>query len=209
VTPKAVKVLIADDHRLMLAGVRRALNVSEGIEIVDEVSSGTQVLPAVSRTSPDVLLLDIRMPGMSGLECLERVRARYPDVRVIMLSAHGDAEHVATARAKGASAYVVKSVDPVDLPAVIRSVVDGAEFAEYGRKAIAEEGNTAGLSARELTILEALGRGLSNLEIAKELWVSEQTVKFHLRNIYRKLDIASRTEAVRYAYQHGLVTSQR
>jgi DNA-binding NarL/FixJ family response regulator len=210
VTPKTVKVLIADDHRLMLAGVRRALDSSEGIEVVDEVSSGTQVLPAVARTSPDVLLLDIRMPGMSGLECLERVRGRYPDVRVIMLSAHGDAEHVATARAKGASAYVVKSVDPVDLPAVIRSVVDGAEFAEYGRKTSTEEGaNSAGLSARELTILEALGRGLSNLEIAKELWVSEQTVKFHLRNIYRKLDIASRTEAVRYAYQHGLVTSQR
>jgi DNA-binding NarL/FixJ family response regulator len=210
VTAKAVKVLIADDHRLMLTGVKRALTGADGIEVVDEVSSGTQVLPAVARTSPDVLLLDIRMPGMSGLECLERVRGRYPDVRVIMLSAHGDEEHVATARSKGASAYVVKSVDPVDLPSVIRSVVEGAEFAEYGRKAAPEDrANVAGLSARELTILEALGRGLSNLEIAKELWVSEQTVKFHLRNIYRKLDIASRTEAVRYAYQHGLVSTQR
>jgi DNA-binding NarL/FixJ family response regulator len=208
VTP--VKVLIADDHRLMLAGVKRALDGEKDIKVVDEVSSGTQVLPAVARTNPDVLLLDIRMPGMSGLECLERVRGRYPDVRVIMLSAHGDEEHVESARAKGASAYVVKSVDPVDLPAVIRSVIDGADFAEYGRKAApAETGSAAGLSARELTILEALGRGLSNLEIAKELWVSEQTVKFHLRNIYRKLDIASRTEAVRYAYQHGLVTSER
>ena len=205
-----VKVLIADDHRLMLAGVRRALASADDIEIVEEVSSGTQVLPAVARTEPDVVLLDIRMPGMNGLECLERVRSRYPEVRVIMLSAHGDEEHVETARAKGASAYIVKSVDPVDLPAVIRSVIEGAEFAEYGRKAApADASNTAGLSARELTILEALGRGLSNLEIAKELWVSEQTVKFHLRNIYRKLDIASRTEAVRYAYQHGLVTSER
>jgi DNA-binding NarL/FixJ family response regulator len=205
-----VKVLIADDHRLMLAGVRRALSGTDDIEIVDEVSSGTQVLPAVARTSPDVVLLDIRMPGMSGLECLERVRSRYPAVRVIMLSAHGDEEHVESARSKGASAYVVKSVDPVDLPAVIRSVIGGAEFAEYGRKAAPVDAtNTGGLSARELTILEALGRGLSNLEIAKELWVSEQTVKFHLRNIYRKLDIASRTEAVRYAYQHGLVTSER
>jgi DNA-binding NarL/FixJ family response regulator len=206
----AVKVLVADDHRLMLAGVRRALDGADGIEIVAEVSSGTQVLPAVARTGPDVLLLDIRMPGMNGLECLERVRSRYPDVRVIMLSAYGDAEHVEAARAKGANAYVVKSVDPVDLPAVIRSVVDGADFAEYGRQVPAAKGeNAAGLSAREVTILQALGRGLSNLEIAKELWVSEQTVKFHLRNIYRKLDIASRTEAVRYAYQHGLVTSDR
>ena len=205
-----VKVLIADDHRLMLAGVRRALAGADDIEIVEEVSSGTQVLPAVARTEPDVVLLDIRMPGINGLECLERVRSRYPDVRVIMLSAHSDEEHVESARAKGASAYVVKSVDPVDLPAVIRSVIEGAAFAEYGRKAVpADASNTAGLSARELTILEALGRGLSNLEIAKELWVSEQTVKFHLRNIYRKLDIASRTEAVRYAYQHGLVTSER
>ncbi len=200
-----LRVLVADDHRLMLAGLRRALDASEDVELAGEVNVGSQVLPAVARTSPDAVLLDIRMPEVDGITCLERIRRQYPDVTVVVLSAYTDAEHIEAARARGAAAYIVKTISPLDLPAIVRDAVDGSPFAVHG---LPEGGNgtngVSGLSERELAVLKAIARGLSNKQIAGELWVTEQTVKFHLRNIYRKLDIANRTEAAHYAYRHGI-----
>jgi DNA-binding NarL/FixJ family response regulator len=203
---RRLKVLIADDHRLMLHAIRLALSENEDIDIVAEADSGTKVLPLVGQTDPDIVLLDVRMPGMDGLTVLERLRERYPKVRVAMLSAVDDPTVVKAALSRGASAFIVKHIDPRDLAAAVRQAIEGAVYQPLG---LLENGNGNGhevdLSKREMTILQALQSGLSNKQIAKELFLAEQTVKFHLTNIYRKLGVNSRTEAVRYAYEHGLV----
>jgi DNA-binding NarL/FixJ family response regulator len=204
-----MKVLIADDHRLMVEGIRRALEPAEDIEIVGEAAAGSQVLPLVRRLSPDVVLLDMRMPHMDGLQCLDAIRKNCPKVKVIVLSVFSDPEHIQAAFRHGACGYIVKSVNPVDLPSAIRQAVDGTVFHAIGLPESTAEsvGKANGLTERELAILKAVARGLSNSAIGKELWVTEQTVKFHLTNIYRKLDLANRTEAARYAYEHGLIES--
>jgi DNA-binding NarL/FixJ family response regulator len=204
-----MRVLIADDHRLMLEGVRRALEGIDEIEIVGQAHTGSQVLPLVGRTNPDVVLLDIRMPQLDGLSCLDLIRKRYPKVKVVVLSVFSDPEHIQAALKRGASGYVVKSVNPEDLPSAIRQAVEGTVYHAVGLPEVSDESSAkeAGLTEREIAILKAVARGLSNQAIGKELWVTEQTVKFHLTNIYRKLGVANRTEAARYAYQHGLVQS--
>jgi DNA-binding NarL/FixJ family response regulator len=204
-----VKVLIADDHRLMAEGVKRALAEEEDFEVVGEAQNGAQVLPLVSRLRPDMVLLDLRMPQMDGLQCLAEIRERYPETKVVVLSVSTDPEVIQAVLKRGAAAYIVKSVNPADLPSALRQAAEGTVFSaiglsENGVSAVAKE---AGLTERELVILDALTRGLSNSAIAKELWVAEQTVKFHLTNIYRKLGAANRTEAARRAYELGLVES--
>lgn len=204
-----MKVLIADDHRLMVEGIRRALEPAGDIEIVGEAAIGSQVLPLVRRLSPDVVLLDMRMPHMDGLQCLDAIRKNSPKVKVIVLSVFSDPEHIQAAFRHGACGYIVKSVNPIDLPSAIRQAVDGTVFHAIGLPDSTAEsvGKANGLTERELAILKAVARGLSNSAIGKELWVTEQTVKFHLTNIYRKLDLANRTEAAKYAYDHGLIVS--
>jgi DNA-binding NarL/FixJ family response regulator len=205
-----MRVLIADDHPLILAGIKRALEEVDGFEVVAEASSGSQVLPLVSQTNPDLALLDLRMPEMDGLTCLDRIRKQHPKVKVVILSVSTDPEVVQTVLNHGAAAYVVKSVNPIDLSSALRQALDGTVFSAIGlpEKTAQEDAvKAAGLTERETTILKALARGLSNEAIGKELWVAEQTVKFHLTNIYRKLDVKNRTEAARYAYEHGLIDS--
>ena len=202
-----MRVLIADDHRLILEGIRRALENVEGIEIVAEAHTGSQVLPLVGRTSPDVVLLDMRMPQMNGLACLDLIRKRHPDVKVVILSVFSDAEHIQAALKRGASGYIVKTVNPLDLGAALRQAVEGTVYHAVGLQDADNDAGAraAGLTEREIAILKGVARGLSNQAIGKELWVTEQTVKFHLTNIYRKLEVSNRTEAARYAYEHGLV----
>jgi DNA-binding NarL/FixJ family response regulator len=203
-----VRVVIADDHRLVLDGIRRALEADGSFEIVGETQSGTQVLPLVTRTKPDLVLLDVRMPHMDGLACLDEIRRRHPEIKVVMLSASTSGDLIDAALRRGAAAYVVKSVDPEDLPGTLRQALEGNVHTAIGVEAEERSGAKAlGLTDREVTILGALARGLSNDEIAKEFWVAPQTVKFHLTNIYRKLGVKNRTEATRIAYQHGLVES--
>ena len=205
-----MRVLIADDHPLILAGIKRALEEADGFDVVAEASSGSQVLPLVSQTHPDLALLDLRMPEMDGLTCLDRIRKQHPKVKVVILSVSTDPEVVQTVLNHGAAAYVVKSVNPIDLSSALRQALEGTVFSAIGlpEKTAQEDAvKAAGLTERETTILRALARGLSNEAIGKELWVAEQTVKFHLTNIYRKLDVKNRTEAARYAYEHGLIDS--
>jgi DNA-binding NarL/FixJ family response regulator len=205
----SLKVVIADDHRLTLDGVRRTLEAVEDIAVVGTASSGSQVLPLVKRTSPDMVLLDIRMPGIDGITCLELLRKSHPDVKVVMLSAYSDRDQVQTALSRGASAYIAKSVNPVDLPSALRQVFEGTVYHAIGIAQCDESaGPEADLTERELTVLRALARGLSNKAIGHEFWVTEQTVKFHLGNIYRKLGVQNRTAAVHYAHQHGLVENR-
>lgn len=203
-----MRVLIADDHQLIVEGVRRALEEAPDFEVVGVCSSGSQVLPMVGQTNPDLVLLDLRMPGSDGLSCLARIRTKYPEVKVVVLSASTDQNLIQTVLKRGASAYIVKSVNPIDLPSALRQAVEGTVYSAMGFPDRGESpARAAGLTERETTILAALARGLSNEAIGKELWLAEQTVKFHLTNIYRKLDVSNRTEAARLAYQNGLVES--
>jgi len=202
-----LKVLIADDHQLLVDGTKQALEKAGGFEVVGQASNGAQVLPLVRRLRPDLVLLDWRMPQMDGLTCLAKIRKDFPDVKVAMLSVSQDPELIQAALKRGASAYIVKTVDPDDLAAALRQAMGGNVFTTVGVSEDPGEraAKDAGLTERELVIVRAVARGLSNEAIAKELWVAEQTVKFHLTNIYRKLDVSNRTEAARYAFEQGLV----
>jgi DNA-binding NarL/FixJ family response regulator len=203
----ALKVLIADDHRLILDAVQLVLDEDDGIEVVGEVTDGSQVLPWVARTNPDVVLLDVQMPKMDGLACLDQLRKRYPDVAVVILSGQDDPELIRSALARGAKSFITKKLDPQDLPAALRLATQGVAYyaVEDGQEASDGKARKGGLTPSEQRVLEALARGLSNKEIAQELWLTQQTVKFHLTNIYRRLGVSNRTEAVRHAYQHRLV----
>jgi DNA-binding NarL/FixJ family response regulator len=201
----ALRVVVADDHRLMLDALRLAFEDVEGMELVGETNEGRKLLPLVAREKPDVVLLDVRMPDMDGLACLDRIRKHHPEVTVVMLSGEDDPAIVQESLRRGASAFVLKQIDPRDLPGAIRQAVEGTVYQVIGAdEAAIEETEAAGLSPKERAVLVFVARGLSNKEIAKELWVSEQTVKFHLTNIYRKLGVGNRTEAARAAFRFGL-----
>jgi two-component system NarL family response regulator len=201
----SIRVLIADDHGLILQAIRRALEPADDVEVVAEARRGSQVLALVHQARPDVCLLDVRMPEMDGLTCVDRIRATAPDTRVVLLSAASDAASADEAIERGADAYVAKSVDPLLLPEVLRRAHGGESF----RLGVADEDvpGDLGLTERELTILQAVARGLSNGAIGGELWITEQTVKFHLTNVYRKLGVNSRTEAARYAFSCGIAAA--
>jgi DNA-binding NarL/FixJ family response regulator len=203
-----MKVLVVDDHKLMLAGIRVALENVPDIEIVGEARSGAAVLPLVHGLSPDVVLLDIRLPQMDGLACIALLRKRYPNVKVVVLSVFNDPEHILAALKAGATGYIVKSINPADLASALRQSVEGTFYHTLGLQDDDERAaRDAKLTDREIAILRCLARGQSNKVIGNELWVTEQTVKFHLTNIYRKLGVANRTEAARAAYRLGLVES--
>src|SRR6476646_8322528 len=157
-----MKVLIADDHRLIVEGVKRALEEAPDFEVVGECSSGSQVLPAVGRTNPDIVLLDLRMPGADGLACLSRIRKQYPEVKVVVLSVSTDENVIQTVLKRGASAFIVKSINPIDLPSALRQAVDGTVYSAIG---LPDPGDSAaraaGLTERETAILAALARGRS------------------------------------------------
>jgi DNA-binding NarL/FixJ family response regulator len=200
-----LKIVIADDHRLTLDGVRGVLDGEPDIEVVGEAYSGEEVLPLVRATKPDVVLLDLRMPKVDGLACLDMLRKNYPCVKVVMFSATTTPEEIASALRRGARAYILKSVNPLDLAAALRHAVDETVYSAPPQIDLAKPDEQSDLTDRERMILAAVTRGLPNKAISKELWVTEQTVKFHLSNIYRKLGVANRTAAVRFAQEHGLL----
>lgn len=203
----ALRVLVADDHQLMLEAVRLALGEQDDIAIVGEAKRGREVLPKIASTDPDVVLLDVRMPEMDGLTCLDLIRKRFPLIKVVMLSGSEDPDIIEAALRRGASAFVTKQIDPRDLASAIRQAVEGTVFQAIGssEEAPVSAAKEAGLTDKEITVLRAVAKGLSNKHVARELWVSEQTIKFHLTNIYRKLDVANRTEAVHFAVRHRII----
>lgn len=199
-----VKILIADDHALVLMGIQHALEADGGFDVVGSTRSGSEVLPLVGQLAPDVVLLDVQLPKLDGLDCIVRVLARYPTVKVVMLSMFAEHEQVQTAFERGASGFIMKSIDVADLPAAVRQAIAGTACHAVGLSAgKLRAAHPSGLTERELTVLRAVARGLSNEAVAKELWVTEATVKFHLTHVYRKIGVANRTGAVRWAYARG------
>ena len=204
-----LKVLVADDHSLIRTGIRSALAGVDDIELVGEATtSDSQLSPLIERTSPDVVLFDINKHAPDNLASLGRLLAQHPAVRVVVLADEGTPGEILAVLEQGATGYILKSIDPYDLAGAIRQSVNGTFFTLGGlpfRQAapLAE----IDLTARELEVLQRVAAGLSNRQIAQELWLSDQTIKFHLHRIYRKLGVANRTEAARYAYERGLAES--
>jgi DNA-binding NarL/FixJ family response regulator len=190
----------------MLDAIRLTLEQAEDIELVGEALSGSEALPLIGRTQPDLVLLDVRMPQMDGLTCLGKIRERHPKIKVVILSGIDEPEQIQAALKHGACAFVVKHIDPRDLASALRQAAEGTVFQTTGGGESSEDiAKAAGITDSELRVLRALAQGCSNKQIAAELFITNQTVKFHLTNIYRKLKVTNRTEAARYAYQHGLV----
>ena len=203
-----LKVLIVDDHKLMAMALKEALDEVEDLRVVGVAHCGSDAVSEVTRTQPDVVLLDVDMPGMSGPECLDVIHRDYPSVKVVMLSGDGEVSLIRDTFTRGAAAFIAKSVDPSDLPAAVRHVCEGTVFhapSWLGEETQPDPVREAGLTDRELTMLKAVARGLSNKAISEEFWVTEQTVKFHLNNVYRKLGVPNRTAAAGYAHAQGLV----
>ena len=206
---RPVKIVIADDHPLFLIGVREAFAADGDFEIVGETNDGSEVVPLVGRTRPDAVLLDLHMPAMDGLSCLDRVRSWYPDVKVVMIATSADPSTIEAAFKRGACGYIVKTIDVRDLAPAIREAINGTAYHAFGLPSINSEtvAHDAGLTGRELEIIKAVAGGSSNRSIARELWISEQTVKYHLSRIYRKLGVANRTEAANWAHELGIQTN--
>jgi DNA-binding NarL/FixJ family response regulator len=206
-----LKMLIADDHPLILAGLHRVLERSDDIEVVGEAASGPELLALIERRRPQLVLTDLRMPGVCGADCIETIRTRWHEVNVVVLSASEDRALIDAALGAGASAYVLKSLGSLDLASMIRQAATGSVFhaaTSFGRAPSSSlEPAAPTLTGGERTILEAVAAGLRTAAISKDLWVSEHTVKFHLTNIYRKLDVTTHAGAVRYALEHGLVAA--
>jgi DNA-binding NarL/FixJ family response regulator len=205
-----LKVLIADDHPLMLQGIRRALEASEDIEVVGEARSGAELLALVERRNPDLVLLDLHMPGVGGLECVAQLAERSPHIKAVVISASEDRTSIDAALLAGASAYILKSVSAIDIASVLRQAASGAVYHVPSIRAPRCEEqslpNGPELTPRETTILMAVADGSTTKAISQDLWLSEHTVKFHLTNIYRKLGVSNRSAAVRYAYEHNLAS---
>jgi len=201
-------VLLVEDHPLTRIGICAALAACNNIKVLGEAGSAAQLFALLPRTSPDLVLLDMNLPDADGASCIELIRKRFPKVKVAALSMGDDRREIVRALEAGACACLVKMIDPGDLPAAIRQAVAGTLYCAgslgvYERENGSESGDEE-LSRRELEILERVAVGRSNRAIAADLWLSDQTVKFHLRNIYRKLGVTNRTEAARYAYERGL-----
>jgi DNA-binding NarL/FixJ family response regulator len=211
-----LKVLLADDHPLVIAGIRRTLERTEDIEIVGEARTAQELLELIERRRPELVLTDLRMTGANGTECIQKIRATWPEVKIVVLSACDDRASIEGALAAGANAYIVKSVEPVDIASVLRQTAGASAVFHatprpqqiVGRVVEPpQEAPATVLTDREQTILAAVAAGKTTAAISQELWVSEHTVKFHLTNIYRKLGVPNRAAAVRLAVESGLVAA--
>ncbi|HEY7357254.1 MAG TPA: hybrid sensor histidine kinase/response regulator transcription factor [Ktedonobacterales bacterium] len=208
-----IRMLVADDHAVIRAGMRRLLESYPDFEVVGEAADGLEALAEAQDLGPQVILMDMRMPGMNGLEALRQLRASNPDLRILMISAYEEDEDVLESLKAGASGYVLKDMAPDELAQAIRAVAQGETLLAPGLTGklvdrlgrLPQAAASSLLTAREHEVLRALAGGLRNKEIARQLQVSERTVTFHLAHIYQKLDVTSRTEALSRALELGLL----
>jgi DNA-binding NarL/FixJ family response regulator len=209
--------VICDSHPMWIDAVEQVLR-RIGIRVVGKTTSTGEALSMVEEHRPDLLITELEgdTGDRGGLTLIERARAFVPDLRPIVLSMHHEAQLIDAALAAGAAAYVVKTAHPEDLASAVRQAFSHSVYLA-GRPAVspapvaesASVDDSPGLTRRELEILRLVAEGHSNAQLARMLWVTEQTVKFHLSNIYRKLDVANRTEAGRWAQIHGLLESRQ
>jgi DNA-binding NarL/FixJ family response regulator len=215
----SVRVLLADDERLVRAGFRMILNAEPDIEIVGEAADGHEAVAAARRLRPDVVLMDIRMPGLNGIDATARLLEDQGAPRVVVVTTFDSDEYVFAALRAGASGFILKDAPEDQLIAAIHTVADGGALLapsvtrrlldHYARHSPTTSANDvlAQLTARETEVFRLVARGHSNAEIAHELWMSEHTVKTHVAHLLAKLALRDRVQAVVLAYESGLVAT--
>ncbi len=219
-----IKVLLADDHVVVRAGTRQLIERSPDITVVGEASDGAEAIQLAADLQPDVVVMDVRMPGVSGVEATRQIKEKYPDMAVLVLTAHDDDEYVFALLQAGANGYLLKTAEADELVKAIRTVNSGqlALAPMVAGKVVSQftSGNTlpevlsniqhdyGGLTEREMDILRLVGKGLTNKEIGRSLYISDRTVQAHLSNIFSKLNVSSRTEAVMHAVRQGWIAAK-
>ncbi len=208
-----IRVLIADDHGVVREGLR-ALLTGAGLDVVGEAATGREALALAEQLRPQVVLLDIRMPDMDGLQALVAIKAALPETAVLMLTTYANPEYLARAVSLGAAGYLSKEVDPQRIPQAVRAVAGGetvierevllAALQESAAPRPAADEHVPSLTEAEERVLRLIARGLSNDAIAEALSVSRNTVKTHVRHIFEKLGVSDRTQAAIWALRHGL-----
>lgn len=210
---RAIKVLLVDDHQVVRRGLRTFLEVQDDIEVVGEAANGAEGVERAEELRPDVVLMDVKMPGMDGIEALRKLRELGNPARVLIVTSFTEQRTVVPALRAGAAGYVYKDVDPDALAGAIRSVHAGHVLLQpevAGALLSQDEGGNGGqgrggaLTDREREVLALIADGRSNREIARALVLSEKTVKTHVSNILMKLDLADRTQAALWAVRHGI-----
>ncbi|MFK4103124.1 response regulator [Streptomyces sp. NPDC019531] len=207
-----IKVLLVDDHQVVRRGLRTFLEVQDDIEVVGEAADGTEGVERAEELKPDIVLMDVKMPGMDGIDALRRLRELNNPARVLIVTSFTEQRTVVPALRAGAAGYVYKDVDPDALAGAIRSVHAGHILLqpEVAGVLLSQEENNSGqgrggsLTEREREVLGLIADGRSNREIARALVLSEKTVKTHVSNILMKLDLADRTQAALWAVRHGV-----
>ncbi|HJZ49284.1 MAG TPA: response regulator transcription factor [Roseiflexaceae bacterium] len=209
-----IRVLVVDDHPVVRHGLIAILRYEQGIEVVGDAADGVEAVRLILEQRPDVVLLDLRLPRLSGIEVMQQTRREAPDVRFLVLTTYDTDEYIGPALAAGAQGYLLKDATPDELSRAVRALVQGGAALEPGvaarlleRMSESERGDD--LSARELEVLRLLVEGASNKAIAARLNLSENTVKSHISHIFGKLNVQSRAEAVAVALQRGLVPLDR
>jgi DNA-binding NarL/FixJ family response regulator len=194
---RLIRIVLADDHPLVVEGLSALLSSQPDMRVVATATDGERLLEAIERFHPDVIVMDLQMPYMGGVSCLRHIRARELPVRVLVLSAFGDADSLRAAIEAGADGFVLKTESPQHTIAAVRQIAEGQlVFPQAARRWLGMAADdTSALTEREEEILKLLAEGLSNAQIGARLHLSENTIKFHLRNIYAKLGVSNRTEA--------------
>lgn len=227
---ESIRVLVADDQAAVREGLATLLDLTPGIEVVGEARDGAHAVQLVAERRPEVVLMDLHMPGVDGIQATEQITREHPDVRVVILTTYADDASIQGALRAGALGYLTKDADRAQIARAVQAAANGQSVLDEAvqRKLIAAIGNgagvrtgaaapnaaspnsastsapPAGLTAREIDVLRLIATGRSNPEIAKELFVSEATVKTHINHVFAKTGARDRAQAVRFAYQHGL-----
>jgi two-component system response regulator NreC len=212
-----IRALVVDDHAVVRAGVRLLLDREDDIEVVGEAGSARDAVFNVRALKPDIVLLDVVMPGQSGIEVLPSLLKESPDTKVLVLSMQDDPSYVREAFAAGASGYVLKEAADEEVVAAVREIADGGSYVHpaLGARMVTAEAQARAaaeadpLSDREREVLRLLALGHTNQEIAKMLYISVRTAETHRAHIMQKLGLSTRAELVRYALSHGLLEQER
>jgi DNA-binding NarL/FixJ family response regulator len=207
-TDRPTRVLIVDDHPMVAQGIRALLETFDDLEVVGTLTNGQEAVDRVADLDPDVILLDLNMPRLSGLSATEIILERRPDTRILILSMHDSPEYISTALSHGAMGYVLKDVPTEEVKLAIDTVMQGERYLCTGARTSLGPGTADGrepLTSREQAILLALAQGQSNKEVAIRFDISVRTVETHRKNIKRKLGISSTAGLTRYALEHGVL----
>lgn len=210
----STKVMLVDDHALIREGIKQLLEFDGSIDVIEQASDGAECLEKLQHVQPDILLLDINMPNVNGIEVLEEIKKKNIPVKVLMLTVHSEAEYLVQAVDIGANGYILKDSGSEELKKAIQSVMDGDSYIQPSlipslnsrlvNRDIDKE-KIAALTKREMEILTQIAGGMFNKEIAMNLNISEHTVKNHTSNIFKKIDVSDRTQAAVFAIRNNIV----